>query len=243
MKLILFLICLFSIYQPVQAKQLYGFKNLSLNYLNWSDKTEANTNYSKADFYYVELEGGAGFDWGDVYGFFDLENPFKSSSDFPNNRRTALKVSLEPNIGKTNFNLYLHVYNFSEDSFSEQNRVYGLSYNLKTNFGFWFKPFIGLHDVTSTYFSGVNGLMAGWVLGYDFNILKYKFSISNWNEIEFDREESYLSGEKTGVNGAIAIWWHANKLITAGLQYRYANNKLGSTTYQNGGIISLKFNF
>lgn len=224
------------------AKQLYGFKNISLNYLNWSLKTESNTNYSKADFYYIEFEGGAGYDWGDIYGFLDLENPFKSSSDFPNNRRTALKFSIEPNIGKTNLNLYMHVYNFSEKGFNEQNRVFGFSYNLNTNFGLMFKPFIGVHDVTSTYFSGINGYMAGWVLLYNFNISKYQFIISNWNEYEFAREDAYLAGEGQGLNGAVAIWWKATKLITAGFQYRYADNKLGSTTYQDGGIVSLKFN-
>jgi hypothetical protein len=243
MKKIILLLLFFLLQFNALSKQIYGFKNISLNYLNWSEKTEENTNYSKADFYYIELEGGAGFDWGDVYGFYDLENPFKSSSDFPNNRRSAMKFVIEPNIGKTDLNLYMHVYDFSEDGFSEQNRVIGLSYKFNTKFNFWIKPFIGLHDVSSTYFSGVNGMMTGWVFGYDFNISKAKFSLTNWNEIELYRNKDYISGKKEGINGALALWWHATDLITAGIQYRYTDNKLGSTTYQDGSIVSLKFNF
>ena len=139
MKITLMFLFALIFQQQVIAKQLFGFKNVSLNYLNWSEKTEENTNYSKADFYYIELEGGAGYDWGEVYGFFDFENPFKSSNDFPNNRRSAFKFVLEPNLGKTNINLYMHVYNFAEAGFSEQNRVIGLSYNLRTQFGLWLK--------------------------------------------------------------------------------------------------------
>ena len=85
--------------------------------------------------------------------------------------------------------------------------------------------------------------MVSWVLGYDFNISNHKFSITNWNEIELFRNTDYLNGKEEGINGALSLWWHATKLITAGMQYRYADNKLGSTTYQDGVIVSLKFNF
>ena len=59
------------------ADYLYGFGNVSINRLDWTNKTEKNTAHD--DFTYLELEGGAGFTWGEVYGFIDLENPHKSS--------------------------------------------------------------------------------------------------------------------------------------------------------------------
>lgn len=229
------------------AEQKYGFANASINYLNWSQTSEKSSDYSKSDFYYFELEGGAGYDWGDVYGFFDLENAFKDSQDFPNNRRTAAKGAIAYKIMKSNLNLYAQVYDFSEDGFSEQNRVYGVRYDIATDFGLWFKPFIGLHDVTQTYFSGLNGFMGGWTFGYDFKIKGERFSIVNWHEMEFMRRDAYgkdgANGSNVGTNGAISFWYHVPLDITFGVQYRYAKHKLGSKAFLDGMITSVKYNF
>lgn len=60
----------------------------------------------------------------------------------------------------------------------------------------WFKPFIALHYVDQTYYSGNNGYVVGWVAGYDFNLVNQKFSITNWHEMEFDRNKRYGNGGK-----------------------------------------------
>ena len=49
-----------------QAEQFYGFANVSVNYLDWTGGTTERS--GKTDFIYLEAEGGAGYDWGDVYG-------------------------------------------------------------------------------------------------------------------------------------------------------------------------------
>ncbi|HHO65222.1 MAG TPA: hypothetical protein ENJ71_01740, partial [Epsilonproteobacteria bacterium] len=58
----------------------FTYWDTSVNYLDWSAGTEqrakGKTNFS--DFVYVELEGGAGWDWGEYYFFADIENPTKS---------------------------------------------------------------------------------------------------------------------------------------------------------------------
>ncbi|GAL06786.1 putative exported protein precursor [Photobacterium aphoticum] len=48
---------------PAQAEYLYGFGNVSVNYLDWSKGTEQRSGGFKDDFVYLELEGGAGFTW------------------------------------------------------------------------------------------------------------------------------------------------------------------------------------
>ena len=57
----------------------YTFSNVSANWLDWSSNTQDRTNKGpfggKADFAYLEAEGGMGGNWGDVYGFLDIENP------------------------------------------------------------------------------------------------------------------------------------------------------------------------
>lgn len=62
-----------------------GFANINVNYLDWSHRTvqkSKNTTHKK-DFAYIELEGGANFKWGELYGFIDLENPFKKQHAEP----------------------------------------------------------------------------------------------------------------------------------------------------------------
>ena len=63
--------------EPHTLDRLWSFANVSVNYLDWSNGTEARTasNVAKSDFTYVEIEGGVGFSWGEFYGFFDFENP------------------------------------------------------------------------------------------------------------------------------------------------------------------------
>ncbi|UGA39833.1 hypothetical protein JOS77_10770 [Chromobacterium haemolyticum] len=52
-----------------------------------------------------------------------------------------------------------------------------------------------------------------------------------------------VSERRTGQNGAIGLWWTPVKSMTAGLQYRYAVNKLGVAGNENAIIYSLKYNF
>lgn len=259
----------------VQAEQFYGFANVSVNYLDWSNGTEDRTRDIengfgvKSDFVYLEVEGGAGYSWGDVYGFIDFENPDKmdwqsEQDDGSEAFRIAAKGSVAVNIGETNWNYYGHLYSISDSSgFYEQNIVLGVSYDVNTDFGLWVKPFLGAHFVhNSAIGAGFNGGMGGWVLGYNFKMAGQDFMVTNWNEIEFAREDEYrgfcttdtctgpgdvgfqnTNGKSTGLNGAVALWWNVSSEFTLGVQYRYADNKLGTAAYQNAAIFSAKYNF
>lgn len=237
----------------------WSFANVSINYLDWSDGTEQRTatNAAKGDFMYLELEGGAGFSWGEIYGFFDVENPqhdeFDAASGGRDNRRTAAKVTSHVYLGESPFSLYAHVYDFRDDGFQtrEQDQILGLGYRHTFDSGLWIKPFIGPARVQSSGYTGMNGYMAGWVAGYDFQAFDERFSLTNWHEQTFARDDAYLrqnyvgdKADSTGTNGAIALWWQATPALTAGVQYRYSHNKLGSPgEYQNAMIYTVKFNF
>ncbi len=258
---------------PAAAEQYYGFANVSVNYLDWSEGTVDRSTAEggqKADFVYLEVEGGAGYDWGDVYGFIDFENPTKgdwgydAGEDAAEAFRIAAKGTVAVNIGESNWNYYGQLYSIADSSgFYEQNIVLGVSYDINTDFGLWVKPFVGAHYVHNNFIgAGFNGGMAGWVLGYNFKIGGQDFMITNWNEIEFARADEYrgfcaadtcggpgdagwveTNGDSTGLNGAVALWWNATSKFTLGLQYRYADNKLGTPAYQNAAIFSAKYNF
>ncbi len=88
-------------------------------------------------------------------------------------------------------------------------------------------------------------MIFNWVAGYDFTAFDEKFSITNWNELEFNRAEAYAAGNggKNGINGAIALWWTPVKQLTTGIQYRYAYKKLGEDFLQDGIVYSIKYKF
>ena len=237
---------------------LWSFANVSVNYLDWSNGTEARTasNAAKSDFTFVEIEGGVGYSWGEFYGFFDFENPtndqFDESSGGKDNFRTAGKVTSHIYLGDSPLSIYAHLYDFRDYGFNarEQDQILGLGYRTTFDNGLWFKPFIGAARVQSDGYTGMNGFMAGWVAGYDFSALNQNFSVTNWHEQTFGRDDEYLEqnyvGDKAGsvgTNGALSLWWHPSELITTGVQYRYSDNKLGTpNAYQNAMIYSVKLN-
>lgn len=226
-----------SISQAEEAKAPTGFADVSYNRLDWDAGTEGKS--IKRDFNYLEIEAGAQYGWGELYGFFDLENPAMPSGDV----RTAGKGSINYSLFSTKLSLYGHVYNFTALGFSEQNRVLGLGYSWGGP-GWWFKPFVGVHDVTQTYTSGFNGYMAGWVLGYFFTVKKQTFMLSNWHEHEFSRQRAYTrgnGGKTTSHNGAAALWWAPPSKLSLGVQWRYATDKLGTPGAMNAMIYTIKF--
>ena len=222
-------------------KPNYSFSNLSVNYLNWNNQTQKSSSHE--EFAYLELEAGAGYNWGELYMFFDMENPTKSYSEEPaGNMRFAFKPVIDIRLSG---NLFLHLqdYNLKSKDYYISNAVVGLSYKIQTDFGLWIKPFIGPHYQTSTYYSGFNGVMAGWVFDYRFELLHHKLSIAQWHECTVARDDEDGYDEHIGRQGALSLWWHPAEAITTGLQYRYSSYELGESKFLSGVIYSLKYNF
>ncbi|GHA46883.1 outer membrane protein OmpK [Photobacterium aphoticum] len=235
---------------PAQAEYLYGFGNVSVNYLDWSKGTEQRSGGGKDDFVYLELEGGAGFTWGELYGFIDLENV----QDGDNQTATTTKGSIAYKLGLGELRAYAQSYSTQAKGFQANNNVLGLSYNFSGD-GWFFNPWVGAHHTTTNDFNGMNGGMAGWVAGYNFNAFGQSFMLSNWHETEFARHNDYVTvindkgvdtnGETDDLsaNGAIALWWNVTDAVTTGVQYRYAYNKLGGAGNSNAVIYTVKYNF
>lgn len=219
-----------------QAEIRYGFADVSFNHLNWDLGTENKS--SKRDFQFAELEGFAQFDWGDIYGFFDYENPGYRGSEV----RTASKGALYRYLGLGGLSFYAHIYNFAAHGFFEQNRVIGLGYDLHGE-GWWFKPFLAFNEVSQSFFSGPNGYMVGWTAGYNFTVLTRKFMVANWHELEFERKSAYsasMGDNPVSHNGAVSVWWHALEKMSVGIQGRYAVSKLGTPGSSNALIYTVK---
>jgi len=233
----LFLVSLSPLYATDFLKTTYHFENLSVNYVDWSDATQKSSNAH--DFSYVEFEGGTGHKWGGTYIFTDIRNPSRKYNEKSKNSLSfALKPTIDINI-KDTFAFHLQDYEFNSQSYKTNDAVVGFSYKYRTNYGFWAQPFVGYHYKMSTFYSGEDGYMFGWLFNYAYK----EFSLFQWHEMTFARDKKDGYGDTTGVQGSIKFWWNTKSKISLGVQYRYAYYELGKREYQWGGIYSLKYNF
>lgn len=250
LKRVLFLGTFNTLLLATEVTPTYTFLNASLNYLDWSKSTEKST--LQDDFFFLELEGGAEWDFGEFYFFADIENPHqKWSTPANDNLRIAFKPIADIKIAKSKLYLHLQEYYYDSKPYYISNSVLGLSskYSYKT---FWIIPFFGAHYQKSSDYSGFNGYMYGWTLNYDTTIFNESFSISQWNEFESQRKkEDYIresgglyGNEKSyGVNGLLSLLWHIRPDATIALQYQYAKYKFGFKEYQDAYIYTIRYDF
>lgn len=235
---------------PAQAEYLYGWGDVSLNYLDWSNGTEDRSGGFKNDFFFLELEGGAGFTWGELYGFADFE--MQDNVDGAGNKTSgqamamSTKASIAVKTGLAELRYFAQTYSTENQGFHARNTVGGLSYAFNGD-NWAFNPFVGAHYTNTVGFADFNGGMFGWNGFYNFDLAGQSFTISNWHETEFARVDDYVatSGETDDLsyNGALAFWWNATNHISTGVQYRYAHNKLGQPQTDNAVIYTVKYNF
>ncbi|MBU2706505.1 ion channel protein Tsx [Zooshikella marina] len=230
------------------AEMTYSFGNVSINYLEWDADTEVKTGNTKEDFSYLEIEGGAGFNWGEVYGFYDFEEWDKNSDK----HRFFGKGNVRYFLGDQGWHLFGQVSDFRTKDFDETNTFLGIGKSFNFSNGLWLKAHAAIHHSFQSdkygSFDGHNGYQLGVVWGKDFSALGQNFTVAQWHEYDFMRDDDYMashdgSPNTSGYNGAISGWWHITDHFDVGVQYRYADDYLGSPTYQNGTILSLKYNF
>ncbi len=218
-----------------QAEYKYGFGSMYLDYQHWRDGANPITGPGGQDRAsgrnqaVLGLEGGAGFSWGEVYGFYDHENIGTAGEK----EKTSVKGSAHIYLGDSGLSAYGQFYNHANANASEHNQVLGLGYTGLAGKGWFFKPWIGMHQIhkrenygSAFNYSGDNGYMAGWSAMYRFN---EDWSFVNWNEIEFDRakEVAAVEGGDSSIQGAAIIFYHLTQNFKMGVQYRYFENKLG----------------
>ena len=207
----------------LQADMIYGFANVQINYLDWSKRTQKEV--QSQDFFYLTLEGGAGWSWGEFYGNFNIENPLHSyTKDAPDDLRFAgfgdfdIKVSHRFRLHFQNFHLHEHTY-FVNDFVS------GISYKYNNFKNFWIKPFIGIHHTYDAFYRGFNGYMSGWVFDYDFKIMEQKLQLTQWNEIEFGRHTRFYT-DKNGTPIGDGKSWGISRRYKC-MVYSYTKNYNG----------------
>lgn len=226
------------------AEQQYGWGNIHFDYQSW-DTGVKDLEYEQA---LIGIEGGIGFDWGEMYGFYDFENIL----DDEGNQGQTANGEIHTYLWKTGASLFTKVYNSQSPNFKETNQFIGLGYTDLKGDGWWFKPWIARQYITAhsnfgpAYdINGLNGFTIGWNAGYAFNLLNQDFLLSNWNEIELDRNDDYTANNhgSNGLNGGLNITWKIMPHISTTLMHRYFYNKLGADGYGDILIYRLAYDF
>lgn len=220
------------------SSYLYSFGGIYADSQQWTHGAapikgaDGKVNAGSRDQVVIGVEGGAGFTWGEIYGFYDVEAVDAKEYE----TKTSLKGTAHIYLGGSGFSFYNQVYNHTNKNQSEQNFVHGIGYTALAGESWFFKPFIGVHNIQNhdkfspnQDINGHNGYMAGWLAVKRFSIGSQNFSVVNWHEIEFERNDAYAEnqGGKTGQQGALGAYWHINQNWKTGIAYRYFENKLG----------------
>ncbi|KGK12631.1 outer membrane protein OmpK [Vibrio navarrensis] len=234
---------------PAQAEYLFGFGSMYADYQVWdhgfgNDDSNFGQKISERNQAVIGIEGGAVFDWGSIYGFYDYEGVDRASDD----RGASTKGTIHYNLTESGISLYAQVYNTDKDKgpvIHEQNRVVGFGYTGLKGDGWGFTPFIGVHQINSGDIRGNNGGMLGWVGYYNTDLAGQNFTFSTWGEYEFARNDAYaaVQGDDWGLNGSVNAMWNFQKDWSAGVLYRYTVNKLAREGYEDLVIYRLQYNF
>ncbi|MBV7406920.1 outer membrane protein OmpK [Enterobacter sp. ENT03] len=227
------------------AEQKYGWGNIHFDYQSW-DSGVKDLEYEQA---LVGIEGGAGFDWGEMYGFYDYENILRNEKE----HGQTMNGETHYYLWDTGASLFGKVYNSQSPNFKETNQFIGIGYTALKGDGWWFKPWIARQYINAhsnfgpAYdINGYNGFSIGWNAGYAFTFLSQNFLLSNWNEIELERNEDYAannSGGEEGLNGGLNLTWKITDHISTTVMYRYFYNKLGADGYGDILIYRLAYDF
>lgn len=244
MKKIIILLFLSVLPSITHAEQKYGWSNVHLDYQNW------NNGFKGSDYEQTVLgvEGGIGFNWGEMYGFYDYENLYDKSGEQGQTANGETHIYL----GDSGFSLFGKVYNSQSPNFKETNQFLGFGYTALKGDGWWFKPWIARQYITAhnnfgpAYdVNGLNGFSIGWNAGYAFKLWNQDFLVTNWNEIELDRNDDYASNNfgHEGLNGGLNLTLKITQHVSTTVMYRYLYNKLGHDGYGDILIYRVAYDF
>ncbi|WP_458047406.1 outer membrane protein OmpK [Phytobacter sp. AG2a] len=218
--------------QATELKRVYG--SVSAGYGDWN---KGFVNVGRGEVWKAVADFGAVFDKGEFSSFYEM-NVLNHPVDGRNHTTQFLG---HYRLFESDVTLMGKLYMSMENKFGDElNMLYGLGYLGLTGKSGFIKPYIAVHNLSNDYNSkkygmanGWNGYVLGWVAAYHFNLFGEKFTISDWNEIEFDRNDAYAEqqGGHTGLSGAVTLTWRFMPQWKASVSYRYFNNKLGYKEY------------
>ena len=230
--------------QALEYKNAFG--SINAGYADWNS---GFVNVHRGEVWKATADFGINFKEAEFYSFY-VSNVLNHSVAGRNHTVSAMT---HVRLFDSNYTFFGKLYGQWENTWGDDlDMFYGLGYLGWTgNWGF-FKPYIGLHNQSGDYVSqkygqtsGWNGYVLGWTAAYNFTLLEEKFVLSNWNEIEFDRNNAYAEQQygDYGINGGLTLAWKFYPCWKATVTWRYFENKLGYDGFGDQMIYMVGYEF
>ncbi|EOI1001425.1 outer membrane protein OmpK [Citrobacter amalonaticus] len=230
--------------QALEYKNAFG--SINAGYADWNS---GFVNVHRGEVWKATADFGINFKEAEFYSFYE-SNVLNHSVAGRNHTVSAMT---HVRLFDSNYTFFVKLYGQWENTWGDDlDMFYGLGYLGWTgNWGF-FKPYIGLHNQSGDYVSqkygqtsGWNGYVLGWTAAYNFTLLEEKFVLSNWNEIEFDRNNAYAEQQygDYGINGGLTLAWKFYPCWKATVTWRYFENKLGYDGFGDQMIYMVGYEF
>ncbi|MBE0397207.1 hypothetical protein ILP74_17690 [Citrobacter amalonaticus] len=230
--------------QTLEYKNAFG--SINAGYADWNS---GFVNVHRGEVWKATADFGINFKEAEFYSFYE-SNVLNHSVAGRNHTVSAMT---HVRLFDSNYTFFGKLYGQWENTWGDDlDMFYGLGYLGWTgNWGF-FKPYIGLHNQSGDYVSqkygqtsGWNGYVLGWTAAYNFTLLEEKFVLSNWNEIEFDRNNAYAEQQygDYGINGGLTLAWKFYPCWKATVTWRYFENKLGYDGFGDQMIYMVGYEF
>ena len=228
------------------AELKYMFGSIKTGYANW-DLGAIDT--KRGDLWKVVGDFGAVFDKGEFYSFYEY-NKYDQSTD---ERNVSLMASGHYRINNSDYTVFGKVYGNIDNTWGDElNNMLGAGYLGWQGNEYFFKPFLAIHELSSDYVSskfgsanGFNGYVLGWTAAYFFSVGTQKFTLSNWNEFEIARNDSYAEQQYShfGINGGLTLTWKVTQAFSADVTYRYFQDKLSYEGWGDQMIFMAGYHF
>ncbi|WP_054176429.1 outer membrane protein OmpK [Citrobacter sp. CtB7.12] len=230
--------------QALEYKNAFG--SINAGYADWNS---GFVNVHRGEVWKATADFGINFKEAEFYSFYE-SNVLNHSVAGRNHTVSAMT---HVRLFDSNYTFFGKLYGQWENTWGDDlDMFYGLGYLGWTgNWGF-FKPYIGLNNQSGDYVSqkygqtsGWNGYVLGWTAAYNFTLLEEKFVLSNWNEIEFDRNNAYAEQQygDYGINGGLTLAWKFYPCWKATVTWRYFENKLGYDGFGDQMIYMVGYEF
>lgn len=233
--------------QPALALEYKNsFGSINAGYADWNS---GFVNVHRGEVWKATANFGINFREAEFYSFFE-SNVLNHSVAGRNHTVSAMT---HVRLFDSDYTLFGKLYGQWENTWGDDlDMFYGLGYlGWSGKWGF-FKPYIGLHNQSGDYVSqkygqtsGWNGYVLGWTAAYNFTLFDEKFVLSDWNEIEFDRNDAYAEQQHGdyGINGGLTLAWKFYPRWKATVTWRYFKNKLGYDGFGDQMIYMVGYEF
>jgi hypothetical protein len=225
-----------------------AFGSLNAGYANWNSGFE---NVHRGEVWKLTADFGATFDKGEFYSFYE-NNVLNHDIEGQN---YVLSAQTHIRLLSSNFSFMGKLYGQFDNQWSDDlDMLYGLGYLGWSGKSGYFKPYVAFHNESSDYksqslggksASGRNGYVVGWTTAYFFSLWKENFVLSDWHEIEFDRNDAYAEQQhgSNGINGGLTLTWKFYPHLKTSITWRYFDNKLGYDGFGDQMIYMLGYEF